>query len=99
MSMIAEATQYYAANPAAQQADADVMQNLLARSATDPAFRQLLLSDSRAAISEFTGRQMPEGFEVAFVENKADATFVLPPVVEPGAELSDSELETVAGGI
>jgi lactobin A/cerein 7B family class IIb bacteriocin len=34
-----------------------------------------------------------------FVENKADATVVLPAVIDPNAELSDAELEAVAGGI
>ncbi|HYH82604.1 MAG TPA: NHLP leader peptide family RiPP precursor [Longimicrobium sp.] len=98
MSTITEATQFYAANPAAQQADMAVLQSMLARSATDPAFRQQLLTDPRAAVSEFTGREVSESVNVVFIENQADATFVLPPAVAADAELSESELEAVAGG-
>jgi len=75
------------------------LQALLARSATDREFRQKLLTDPRAAISEATGRELPESYNVKFVENTADATVVLPDPVQPSAELADSELETVAGGL
>lgn len=72
---------------------------LLARSATDVEFRKKLLSDPRAAIGEFTGKPVPADFNVRFVENTADATIVLPEAVDPNAELSEGELETVAGGL
>lgn len=77
------------------------MQRLLARSATDRAFRQTLVTNPRAAIAEYTGRDITEigEFNVVFVENKASATVVLPPAVDPAAELSAEELEAVAGGI
>lgn len=98
MNVIAEASNYYAANPGAQQADQAVMQSLLARSATDAEFRAQLLSDPRAAVAEFTGRALPESFDAVFIENTADVTFVLPPAIDPQAELSESELEAVSGG-
>jgi hypothetical protein len=78
----------------------EVMVQLLARSATDADFRRKLVETPRAAFAEFTGRPESE-FEhvnVRFVENKAQATFVLPAKVDPSAELSESELEAVAGG-
>jgi hypothetical protein len=74
------------------------LQALLQRSATDSDFRRTLLTDPRAALAEFSGREVPEGFNVVFVENKADATIVLPDFVDTAAELSDAELEAVAGG-
>jgi hypothetical protein len=85
-------------NPETARAGQDQVRAVLSRSATDKAFRQLLLSDPRAAIAEATGQAVPANFRVAFVENTADATVVLPPVVSETAELSDSELEAVAGG-
>jgi hypothetical protein len=72
---------------------------MLSRSATDLEFRKKLLADPRSAVAEFTGKPVPEDFDVVFIENKAAATVVLPDVVDPSAELSENELETVAGGV
>ncbi|MGH7649619.1 MAG: hypothetical protein ACREND_15995, partial [Gemmatimonadaceae bacterium] len=49
---------------------------LLARSATDMAFRKRLLTNSRAAIAEFAGKDVSDlgPMNVVFIENKADAT-------------------------
>lgn len=78
----------------------EVMAKLLARSATDADFRRKLVESPRAAFAEFTGRPESEfeNVNVRFVENKAQATFVLPAAVDASAELSESELEAVAGG-
>lgn len=81
-----------------QQAQ-EQLEAMLARSATDAGFRQRLLSDPRAAVSEYTGRSLPESYNVVFVENRADATIVLPEPYAADAELSESELEAVAGGL
>ena len=77
---------------------ADAMQAILRRSATDTAFRSLLLTDSRAALSQFSGREVPSDLNVKFIEKQGQATYVLPAPVDPAAELSEAELETVAGG-
>jgi hypothetical protein len=77
----------------------EAMSAILARSATDQGFRQKLLTDPRSAVSEATGRPLPASYNVRFIENTADTTIVLPDPVDPNAELADSELETVAGGI
>ena len=94
-----EATKAYASNPEAFKEAQSQLQALLARSATDPEFRQKLLTDPRTTVSEFTGHAVPESYNIVFVENKGDATIVLPDPYTPDAELSDAELETVAGGI
>src|SRR5688572_23114358 len=62
------------------------LNEMLARSTTDMEFRQKLLSDPRAAFAE-VGESIPEGVELRFVENQADATIVLPDPVDPQAEL------------
>lgn len=90
--------QILAANPAVAKEAEDRMQAMLVRSATDMDFRAKLLSDPRAAIAEFTGHELPAGYRVKFVENKAHATIVLPAAVDTAAELSENELEAVAGG-
>ena len=104
---IRSAAAFVAANPAAAQEAQRHMQPLLARSATDLAFREKLVTDPRAAMAEYKGvdvSEIPESFEVRFIEPTGDGrrpnewTIVLPPVAIPGAELSDAELEGVAGG-
>lgn len=83
-----------------QQAE-EAFQSMLARSATDMEFRRKLVTDPRAALAEFSGKDVSElttTFNVRFIENKADATIVLPDPVDPAAELSEAELESVAGG-
>jgi hypothetical protein len=94
-------TQMYEAaksDPQAVKQGEEILRGVLARSATDMEFRQKLVSEPRAAFSEYTGREVPESFNVAFVENQADATIVLPNAIDSEAELSEQELEAVAGG-
>jgi hypothetical protein len=85
-------------NPEYAQAAQEKMQALLSRSATDAAFRKKLLSDPRAALKEFSGHEVSPTFNVVFIENKAEATIVLPDPISPEAELNEQELEAVAGG-
>jgi hypothetical protein len=88
-------------NPEYMQQAEGAFQSMLARSATDMEFRQKLLTDPRAALAEFSGKDVSElttTFNVRFIENKADATIVLPDPVDPAAELSEADLEAVAGG-
>ncbi len=94
---IQTAARAYRSDPEVARKADEAFQQLLARSATDLTFRKQLLENPRTAIEQFTGRPAGEA-NVTFVENKADATIVLPEFVGPAAELSESELETVAGG-
>ena len=71
---------------------------LLNRSTTDMAFRARLLSEPNAAYAEQTGSTLPAHVRLAFVENRGMATVVLPPFGQTTSELSDADLETVAGG-
>lgn len=73
------------------------MQAIIQRSTTDPEFRQLVLRDPAAAVLQVSGKPLPEGFVINVVDNEgADLTVVLP---DPSAgELSENELEAVAGG-
>lgn len=80
--------------------DADqVLEQVIKRSLEDPEYRALALSDAKAAISLINPKPLPPGFTVRFVDNAgASRTFVLPDAVPVADELSDAELEQVAGG-
>jgi hypothetical protein len=67
----------------------------------DEGFKQRLLADPRKAIEEATGLSIPGNIEiVAFEEGPRKLAIVIPvkPSDNRSAELSDAELETVAGG-
>jgi hypothetical protein len=75
---------------------------LVARSLQDDAFRRRLLADPRTAVEEELGTRLPEGVRVEAVEKTADTIcLVLPTTSSLGGEsgeLSDLDLEAVAGG-
>ena len=80
---------------------AEVKRRIIQRSIEDDAFRQRLLKNPKAAIEEGSGIQLPEGIEIRAVEETPDTVYILlpgrPADVRAG-ELSDRELESVAGG-
>ena len=69
---------------------------IIARAWRDPAFKAKLLADPHATLRE-AGFQLREGMTVKVVENTdSHVHLVLPP--KPSGELSDAELDNVAGG-
>ena len=75
------------------------IEQIVKRAQIDPEFRQLCIDKPNAAATEATGKELPDGFTLRFVDNhNADLTVVLPDLSDAGAELSDAELEQVAGG-
>ena len=80
---------------------AEVERTLVQRSLEDEDFRQMLLDDPKAAVEQELGTQLPEGVEVRVVQESADTIYLVLPsasAVGEGGELSDQELEEVAGG-
>lgn len=74
---------------------------LLAGAWNDEGFRQELVRAPRQVLERELGVQIPEGVHVETLEDSAMRGYlILPPNpnVEPG-ELSDAQLETVAGGV
>ena len=69
------------------------------RATKDKEFRALALKDPVAAVAKVTPHQVPTGFKIRFVDNAgANLTIVLPDPPPAEGELSDSQLEQVAGG-
>ena len=75
---------------------------LLQRSLQDDAFRQRLLEDPKAAVEQELGTRLPEDVRVVAVEETADTIYLVLPFHstegQEAGELSDRELEAVAGG-
>jgi hypothetical protein len=76
------------------------IQDLLSKFSKDnPKYRAALLKNPRAVIEGQLNQKVPESIHIKAVEETADTMFVVVPYVpKPGAELSDSSLEMVAGG-
>ena len=81
---------------------AQMERRLVHRSIQDDAFRQRLMEDPKAAVEEELGTRLPEETRVVAVEETADTVYLVLPYVSTEAqeagELSDRELEAVAGG-
>jgi Nitrile hydratase, alpha chain len=79
---------------------AEMERRLIQRSLEDEEFRQRLLDDPKAAVEQELGTRLPEGVQVRAVEETVDSIYLVLPSAESigeGAELSDQELEEVAG--
>jgi hypothetical protein len=80
---------------------AEMERRLINRSLDDEDLRQRLLDDPKGAIEQELGSRLPEGVEVRVVEESAEVIYLVLPSASPtghGGELSDQELEAVAGG-
>jgi len=69
---------------------------LIAKAWTDEAFKARLKADPKAAMKE-VGMDVPAGVEIEVVESTQEKAYlVIPP--QPVGELSDEDLDKVAGG-
>ena len=72
---------------------------IIARAWADEEFKQRLLGDPSTVLKE-NGIDIPAGMTVRFVERQETEILVpLPPQPPESAELSDEDLEKVAGGM
>jgi hypothetical protein len=80
---------------------AEMERSIVQRSLEDENFRQRLLDDPKAAVEEELGTRLPEGVQLRAVEETADTIYLVLPSSSPlgeGGELSDQDLEAIAGG-
>ncbi|MCK9224622.1 MAG: NHLP leader peptide family RiPP precursor [Candidatus Muirbacterium halophilum] len=75
------------------------IEKIQAKASTDKKFREKVLSNPEQAIKEISGKDIPEDFKIKIVENAKgiDQTYVLPDFI--GEELTDEDLDNVAGGM
>ncbi len=78
----------------------EMERRLIEKSLQDESFRRRLLEDPKGAVEEELGTRLPEEVRVVTVEETADTIYlVLPSTSVAGVELSEQELESVAGGL
>jgi hypothetical protein len=82
---------------------AEWKRTIVQRSIEDEEFRQRLLDDPKGILEQELGSALPQGFEVRVVEESADTIYLVLPSAsalgDQGGELSEEELEAVAGGV
>ena len=74
---------------------------LIEKAWKDDAFRQALLTDPQGAVERELGAKLPAGLQVKVLAESADTFYlVLPanPDRAPSGELTDQQLDAVAGG-
>ena len=78
----------------------DLQSQLIERATRDQGFREELIRDPRGVIGREMGVEIPPTVEIRVVEETPTASYlVLPPIpATAGQQLSDEDLEAVAGG-
>ena len=74
---------------------------IVEKSLQDESFRQRLIEDPKAAVEQELGTRLPEDVQVRAVEETAQTIYLVLPSSSPlgeGKELSDQDLEAIAGG-
>ncbi len=78
----------------------EALKLVTAKAAVDRAYRTRLLTDPNRAIAEVIGRPVPASLTIRFIEKDPDVDIlvVLPDLLDEVAELSEEDLDAVAGG-
>ena len=81
---------------------AEMERRLIEKSLEDDDFRQRLIEDPKGTVEQELGTRLPEEVRVVTVEETPDTIYLVlpstPAAGSEGGELSDQELESVAGG-
>ena len=73
---------------------------IVQRAWKDEAFRAEFLADAKGTIEKYSGEKLPDDLRVlAHPEDAQTVHFVIPPKPRNADELSDEDLEKVAGGV
>ena len=77
----------------------ELEEQLIARAMKDDNYRQELISNPRAAVEQQLGYALSEQVQIHVIEHDPETVYLLlPKKEEASAELSDEQLDSVAGG-
>ena len=76
------------------------IEQVYSKAENDGNFRKLCLNDAGAAIKQVTGKDIDAGYKIKFVEADPafNETWALPPFKADADQLSDADMDVVAGG-
>jgi hypothetical protein len=78
----------------------ELEEQLIARAIKDDSYRQELISDPRAAVEQQLGYALSPQVQIQVIEHDPETVYLLlPKKEETSAELSDEQLDSVAGGV
>src|SRR6478609_4972509 len=76
----------------------EIEEIVIGNAARHPEYREALLKNPKKVIETQLNNKLPEGLDVKVVQETGDTIYLrLPHVITEGSELSDSDLEQVAG--
>ena len=85
--------------PTANWSRGQLWDKIVEQAQKNPKYYAQLKADPRGLMEKQLGTSIPKNVQVKVVEETADTYYiVLPAIAREGAELSDSDLEKVAGG-
>lgn len=76
----------------------EMEEKIVGKALSDATFKQELLSSPKAAVEKELGITIPEGVAINVVQETGEQVFLVLPYIEAEGELSEDQLETVAGG-
>ena len=77
----------------------DLETRLIEKAWKDPGFRENIIRDPKSMLESHTGQKLPQQFKIYVHQEDANTLhFSIPPAPSNVTELSDQDLEKVAGG-
>lgn len=79
----------------------DIQEQVIAKAKEDPEFKQLILTNPKAALEQEIGQSIPTDLEIKVVQQTKNKLYMVLPLEQDqvqAQELSDKELEAVSGG-
>jgi hypothetical protein len=72
---------------------------IIAKTLEDNEFRKEFIDDPKAALEKATGQPLPPGVNIKVIEEEPNTVTIALPKVPENGELTDEDLENIAGGI